>query len=87
MQDNLNISSNESEIFNSILSLKKELKEQKKISDLHLHVFDETLKNLSEDKKTIIEYKKRIDCLLRTTQIFICICIVLFSILFLNVFN
>ena len=82
MQINSNISVNEKEVFVGVKNLEKELKEQKKVSDLHLYIFDETLKNLSEDKKEINKYMKRVDCLLRTTQIFICICIILFSILF-----
>lgn len=82
MQINSNISVNEKEVFVGVKNLEKELKEQKKVSDLHLYIFDETLKNLSKDKEEVKKYMKRVDCLLRTTQIFICICIILFSVLF-----
>ena len=82
----LNMKENE-KIITNIEFLKEEIEEEKKTVTDHFILFEQTLRQLGEDKRIINKYMKRLDCLLRTTQIFICICIILFSVLFLNVFN
>jgi Fe2+ transport system protein B len=69
-----------------VKKLQEDLKHQDKVIYDHVILFEQTLKNLIKDKETSKKYQKRIDCLLLTTQIFICICVVLFSLVFLKVF-
>ena len=65
----------------------EDIDKERKTINTHVVLFEQTLRQLAADEIVFEKYMKRADCLLRTTQIFICICIILFSILFLNVFN
>jgi hypothetical protein len=81
-----NATINEESIVKYNKILKEDLDYQKKIIYNHISLFEEAMKSLANDKNISKKYIKRVDCLLRTTQIFICLCIILFSIVFFKLF-
>jgi Fe2+ transport system protein B len=81
MSDNIS-----TDFVEDVKKLQKDLKHQDKVIYDHVILFEQTLKNLIKDKEISKKYQKKIDRLLLTIQIFICICVILFSLVFLKVF-
>lgn len=64
----------------------KYIKDQKEISVQHLGLFNQTLEALKKDKEEILKTQKHLRCLTLTTQIWLGVSIILFSILLFRSF-